>query len=441
MRKLLMAALAVLIVPALVLGADEKKSEEDELFSSPDTVIESSKFEKNNLDENQNKKRYGISGRLSSVNSYIAERTDGGGDQFQPYILGTLFADIRLPADVKGFGNFETLYNASDNKAEFFVRELFIDFNISRAVYFRTGKQIIQWGRCYLWNPTDLVNTEKKTFLTKIGAREGSHGIKMHVPFGTSANLYGFAITHKIDDASEIAGAGKIEFLVGGTEMAFSVWGKNHYHPVYGYDFSTRILQIDIVGEASLSRGSNTRMIRTIGNVLTADRDDSKWIPKACIDLGHAFDFNGQPDRIQVNLEFFFNGDGYHRNIFRDNTIYDFDVPVKVRVNDFDVYVPSGTKAVYLSGNGLFEVNYHSRYYTAFFMTVNKFFTSDFTFKTNVIGNIAQRSSIVSIGLSYANINDFNAGIEVYGFFGKRLTEYNYLGNAALVLITVGIVF
>ena len=28
-------------------------------------------------------------------------------------------------------------------------------------IYFRTGKQVLKWGRSYFWNPTDLINVEK----------------------------------------------------------------------------------------------------------------------------------------------------------------------------------------------------------------------------------------------------------------------------------------
>ncbi|MBN1532152.1 MAG: hypothetical protein JXA20_05780 [Spirochaetes bacterium] len=441
MKKLPAAIAALCIIPGLLWGAEDRKAEEDELFANPETVIDSKTIEKEDLDADQNRKRLGISGKITSVNTYIAERVDGGGDRFTPYILGALFLDARLPQNVKGFANLEAQYDASENRAEFNARELFIDFNIAKTVYFRTGKQIIQWGRCYLWNPTDLLNVEKKTFLTKIASREGTYGLKMHVPFGTAANLYGFAATHTIDDAAEISGAGKIEFLIGRTEMAFSAWGKRHRHPVFGYDFSTRLLEIDIVGEVSVSRGSNTRKVRAVGNILTADRNDTQWIARACVDLGHAFDFNGQPDRIQVNLEFFFNGDGYHRNVFRDNAIYQFDLPVAVEYAGYSVPVAAGTRALYLSANDLFEVNYHSRYYAALFMSLSRFINSDFTLKGNVLGNIAQHCYIASVGLAYANINDFRAGIEVYGFFGKRKSEYNYAGNAALVLLTAGIVF
>jgi hypothetical protein len=446
MKKLLCAILLVICAPALLFGADDAAVNEDELFSDPGTVVESKKYEKENLDADQNKKRIGLSGEILSVNQYFAPRDDEAavkqdGSEFRPYIIGTIFTDIRLPSDVKGFGNFEALHEARENETTLGVKELFVDFNLGRAVYFRTGKQVLQWGRCYLWNPTDLVNIEKKTFLTKIGSREGTYGLKLHVPFGTKVNMYGFADTNETDHVSEIAGAYKLEFLAGATEMALSVWGKDHYRPVYGYDFSTRLLGIDIVGEASASYGSNTWKLDETGGVLTAERERGRWIPKASIDFGHAFDFNDQPDKIQVNLEFFYNGDGYRDNVFSDRKTYFYDKPVTVEADGVKVALPAGTKDIYLLGNDLYEPNYHSAYYAALFTTVNKFFTSDFSFKLNCISNIEQRSFIVSTGLAYANINDFKAGIEVYTFIGDRYTEYTASGGLVEVLLTAGLVF
>ncbi len=446
MKRLLLIALLLSFLPVIPLFADEEPINEEELFSNPDTVVDSKKYEKNNLDEDRNKKRMALSGEVLSVNQYTptrgyADSLNDGENDFRPYIIGTLFTDLRLPSDVKGFGSFEVLHEAREDQTDFSMKELFVDFNIGRAVYFRTGKQVLQWGRCYLWNPTDLLNIDKQTFITRIGSREGTYGVKVHVPFGTKVNMYGFADTFKADDVSEIAGAYKLEFLAGNTEMAFSVWGKDGYNPVYGYDFSTRILDIDIVGEASLSHGSNLRKIEENGGVLTAERDNETWVPKASIDFGHAFDFNNQPDKIQINLEFFYNGDGYRNNIFRDEKTYVFDKPVTVEVDKNKLTLPAGTKTMYLLGNNLYDANYFSPYYAALFTTINKFFTSDFSLKMNLISNILQESFIAGIGLSYANINDFKAGIEVYSFIGSKGTEYTLAGNAAQVVLTAGIVF
>jgi hypothetical protein len=101
-----------------------------------------------------------------------------------------------------------------------------MDFNLKNKIYFRTGKQVLQWGRCYLWNPTDFVNIDKQTFLTRIGYREGTNGIKLHIPFGTKYNFYNFLNFTDAQEFGDQSLASKFEFLIENTEMAFSVFTK-----------------------------------------------------------------------------------------------------------------------------------------------------------------------------------------------------------------------
>jgi len=422
---------------------------EDQLFANPETVIDSTSYEKKKTDEDQDKKHVGVSGEISSINQYYMTRGflgkgDGGDNLFNPYMDGVLYLDARLPAGIKGFGNFEAIYNARTNDPTWAIRELFIDFNIKRTLYIRTGKQVLQWGRCYLWNPTDLVNVERKTFLKKIGSREGAYGAKAQVSFGTRLNMYGFADTSGIDNVNEIGGAYKIEFLVETTEMALSVWGKKGYNPVAGYDFSTRLMGIDIAGEASLSPGSNTPHVVNSGGILRTSRDGS-WTSKACIDFGRAFNFNNQPDKIQFNIEFFYNGEGYAGNVFSDDSLYAHESDIVITSTDGSkTVIPAAlpvNKTVYMLGNDLYQPNYTSRYYAALFTTVNNFITSDFALKANLISNIRQGSFILSSGIDYSSINDLKASLYVNGYMGKKDTEYTFMNNAIEILLTVGIVF
>jgi len=471
-----MLIMAAMIAAGLPLyAADEAPVDENALFGNAETVVDSSTYEKKADD--QNEKHVGISGELTSVNTYSASREffekDGTeSNMFSPYIDGTLLLDIRLPQNVKGLGSFEALYNAQNEESEYHMRELFLDFNLRKKVFFRTGKQVLQWGRCYLWNPTDLVNVEKKSFTAKIGSREGAYGIKAHVPFGTAVNLYGFVNTAGVSEIEKCAGSAKAEFLIGKTEMAFSVWGKKGYHPVAGYDFSTKLFGIDILGEASVSRGSNEPRVYTrygtvyvpatvviagnvvqtqvplSGSVLSSRRDNEKIVPKASIDFGRAFDVGDQTDKIQINIEGYYNGAGYARNILSDTKRYYYDADLELEMNGQKVTIPSyagGTKAVYLYGNNLYNANSYSKYYAALFTTVNEFLISELTLNLNCIGNILHRSVIGSAGISYADINDLKLSVLVNGYFGPRSTEYTYRNgvqaNGADIRLTAGIIF
>lgn len=449
MKKIILASLVLsgIILPFHYASADDAV-DESQLFSGDNTVVDESKFKKTDLDAEDNAKKVGVSGTVTSVNSYVmmkkyfTENRDSSDNIFDSYVLGDVFVDVRLPSNVKSFGSFEGQYNARTEKSDCSMKELFIDFNLAHTIYFRTGKQVLQWGRCYLWNPTDLINIEKKTFIEKTGSREGTYGLKASVPFGTAFNLYGFANTVRSDNADRIAGAGKAEALFGGTEIALSCWGKKGYHPVGGLDFSTRISRWTLLGEASVSKGSNQMKPLTGGTTLTSSRDDDKVVTKASVDIGRFFDIGDQANKLQIRGEFYYNGDGYDKNYFNDGNLYAYDAPVMID----DGYgntttLPGGTVSAYIAGNGMYEENSYSKYYAAIFTTVSKFIQSDCTLNINLISNLSQRSYLLSSGLIYQNINDLRLGLTVITAFGRKNTEYTFSGNTATVKFEAGVSF
>ena len=444
-------ALRIILSAAALFGAlaplAAEEVDENALFGDK-PVVEQKSYEKRDVDAGQNEKRVGFSGSLTSVYSYSATRgfLQGKGTEgnvFGPSIEGTGYLDVRLPEADKGFGSFDVVYDPVEEKSTYSMPELFVDFNIGKKVYFRTGKQVVQWGRCYLWNPTDLINVEKKSFTDKIGPREGTYGIKAHVPFGTELNLYGFASTVKTDQAQDVAGTAKVEFLVGGTEMAFSAWGARRYNMVTAYDISTRIATIDIKGEASVSDGSNDWKVG-VRNGKLSRYHDSGFTQKYCIDLGRSFDANEQTGKVQVNLEGFYSGSGYRENVLRDRNVYAYDKPVTAEMNGQDISLPAGSKVAYIAGNDLYQINYLSRWYAAAFVTINSFFTSSMTLTMNLVGNIEQKCAMSSVLLSYQSLSGFKASAMVNGYFGPKDTEYTYrFGriNGADLRLAAGIIF
>ncbi len=302
----------------------------------------------------------------------------------------------------------------------------------------RWGRQVLQWGRCYLWNPTDLINVDKKTFIQRIGSRDGVYGVKVHVPVGTDFNFYGFFDSGGQDfDAEKMGGALKFEFLLGGTEMAFSFWDKDHNLPVYGYDLSSRVFNVDVAGEVSASKGFTRNLMRQEGDVLSIDKRRDDWITRASFDLSKGFHFNNQADKINLTGEMFYNGAGYAKNVFTDNTIYFYKDPLNVS----GIPIAAGDKKTFFIGHDLYEMNYYGKYYAALFTTVNNFFTSNYTLSLNWIENLCDKTGILSAGLKYQNIKDWYVDGEIYTFLGPRHGEYTVLNQAVSFQLTLGYKF
>jgi hypothetical protein len=366
--------------------------------------------------------------------------------------VGTMYLDVRLPAGIKGFGAMEASY-FPDSGATFELSELFLDANYKKKIYVRIGKQVLQWGRCYFFNPTDLVNIEKKSFLNKLGAREGAFGAKVHIPFGTRFNLYGFLDTKNAAQPDLMAGAAKAEALIGGTEFALGVWNRRKAVPVYSFDISTTLFDFQIAGEMALSYGDNLKRFQNAGEIIlnipglgldTFQIIDTcsapeKFYPRASIGITKFLDVLEVQDRLMLVAEFYYNHGGYEKSIFSDSTTcYYAGGPLEIPGVGA---TPIGPKAAFLVRKNLYEMNNYSKYYASIFTSLSRFIVQDMTLTLNALSNISEKSFIVSTGLSYKTLHNFSLGLNVNGFIGPTYSEYTFMNNALSVQMTAGIAF
>lgn len=426
-----------LLIPLLCAAPAAAQVNEAELFGSPDVVTQAA----DQAPAPEEKKTVGFSGELLAVEQDVIF-SSAARNPLNSYLVGNFFLDARLKRGVKGFANMQAEYRSSTKETKTSLREVFLDFNLRDKVYFRAGKQVLQWGRCYLWNPTDLVNIDKPTFVRRIGYRDGAYGLKLHVPFGARYNIYGFLDTGNAATDSDLGGALKFEFLTGRTEMAFSGWAKRNRSPVLGYDVSTRLGDVDIAGEYSAARRDNTRFIRDDGGTLDIYRKRADWARKAAVNFSRGFRLGNYNDRLTVTGEFFYNQTGYRSNIFRDKAVYNYGSPLAaLNPNNTITAVTAGTRKDYLLGHGLYQPNYLSRYYGALFTSVTRFIVEDLTLSANYVRNLSDDSGILTTGLAYKNINDFSAGLLVNAFLGPRDREFTFARAVLDMQLTAGIAF
>lgn len=351
-------------------------------------------------------------------------------------LVGSVTLDSRLQNDTKVFGNLEVnyfpgfdtsnvMYRVSrvDNSYLLYLRELFMDFNFNRSIYFRIGKQVLQWGRCFFWNPTDLINVERNSFVEKVGSREGVYGARLHMPFGTTANLYSFINIQSVNRIDSISGSVKFEYLLGRSEMALSVWGKRGKPVVLGYDISSRIWDLDVRGEISITAGGDFQLsLRQQDSSLFVEPLRGGVTPRLSLSVGRSFGFMGFPNALMINLEGYYNGGGYKGNIFRDTSRYVVNAG-RFKSLPYDER-PRATKTEVLIEGNLYEPNYHSRYYAALFVNINRFFLSGLTCNLAGIVNIEQASSMVTGTFSYTMLNNVTLSTTLIGYIGEKDTEY-----------------
>jgi hypothetical protein len=410
-------------------AAAERALDEDAMFADTLQVVDSAVLMGSPavLGAQADAKTVGLSGSILTLmqTGWLQPRSGDPGAKrsaFGATAVGNAALDVRMTRGFKAFADLEWTYapasaNATgmDTGASWRVPEMFLDANLDHRVYVRVGKQVLQWGRGEFFNPTDLVNVEHKAFFRRIGNREGTYGAKVHVPFGTTWNLYGFLDARGAESPDTLAGAVKAEVLLGRTEMAIMAWGGGYRSPVYGADFSTRILDIHVTGEAALHSSLESRRVFADSGVPRVEAEETKWAPRLALGLGRSFQVSGIQDRLTTLAEFYYNGPGSSAR--------------RMGLSSGGV-APSAAAGL---AAAFYEPHSVSRRYAAFFGTFNRFLRSDVTLIFNAVGNLDQRCALLSTGVTYRDLNDFSLGLFVQGFAGPGDTEYALAGQSVQV--------
>jgi hypothetical protein len=418
---------------------------EDEMFSDTSTMRDSAKVVRPASSfENTDSTKVSFSGQVSSsAGGTLSDEffDEVNRDEIDPFAstIGNLMLDARLPLGIKGYANSEFTWQADSNKAFFQLQEAFVDVNLAKKAYFRVGKQVLQWGRGEIWNPTDLVNVEKKPILKDLGSREGSYGIKMHIPFGTRWNIYGFADLNNVKNVDSIAGTMKLETLIGGTEVAVALWKKPKKDPVFGLDFSTSILNFSVTGEVSLTSGENYNIPTELlpGGFLKVGHPKDNVVARACVGITRFVDLLDIDDRMIVHGEYYYNQAGIDGNVIKDYGIGDSVHAIKVNAHN-GLKSSSPLVGQILS---LYEPNSHSRHYAALSASISKFIISDITLSLMGLVNMNHGCATLISGLYYRNMYNYTLGMELVANVGSDNTEYTFLGNRMSLNVYTGIEF
>ncbi|MBN1798949.1 MAG: hypothetical protein JW822_10245 [Spirochaetales bacterium] len=420
-------------------------TDDDPFSDSSDIIVPKEDVEDDAVTEQLEKESVTLTGEIQGQFGYyfnrdfFSDQPEFDDNMYKTLLGADLMLDVRLRKGFKAFANLSVGYVpqglpvthnytgvgpggagdfflSEDSDLALILKEIFMDMNIGNLIYFRLGKQVLVWGRGYFWNPTDLLNRDKKNIADMEERREGIYGLKVQIPFGTALTLYGFIDATGAEDISDFAFAGKAEFTVGNVEMGLSAWGKKNDVPVFGFDISTSLLDVDIWAEASLSYGDNVTKMNTDGSLY---RIEEELVPRVCVGLRKYFDFLDVADRIMLMGEFYYNYAGYDENMFEELSTVNLEV----------------FKGAY------YDTNNYGQYYAALFFSLSRFLVTDMSLNITVLGNFSDLSATVFAGVSYTPVYDFTLTFDLIGFVGDEDREYTYSGSVIGALLTLSMVF
>lgn len=347
--------------------------------------------------------------------------------------VGTLLLDARSQDGTKAFAAIEGRYLSDSASTSLHLRELFVDLDFRKRLYLRAGKQLVRWGTCYLWNPSDLINIDRISFIERLGHLDGTFGLRAHLPIGTRANLYAFLDGEDADNAREVKVSVKGEVVLGGSELSLSSWVRHDLDPVYAGSFSTGYIGWELAGEAAIFPHGFLIRFKERGDTIHSV-PSSAWTPRISLSLARNFDFLAINDRIRVQSEFYYNGHGYGGNPLADGR----DLPWSAEVDLPDGYrAVSGDKATWLALHGRLHPYALGRYYAALYTAISHLFVSQLSLACNGIMNVTDRSSMMMAELTYTTLHGLALQFALVGVDGTSRSEFAYEGQGAMLISTI----
>ncbi|UCF96557.1 MAG: hypothetical protein JSV89_15450, partial [Spirochaetaceae bacterium] len=227
-----------------------------------------------------------------------------GASTFSSRLAADLYFDARPERNFRVFGKVKTAYEyPADWEIEIF--ELFSDFQIRDLLFFRVGKQTIQWGVGYFFSPADVLNLVSIDPEDPEAEREGPIAVKAQLPF-SAHNAYLYLVTNDMEEPSQIAVAPKLELLLGSYELGIGGFYQIDLTPKGILTLTGPLRDLDLFAEAMLQWGSDRTFVDFSPPPATYTIEG-----KLLFSGTAGFSYLKSDWNLSLFAQYFFNGQGY----------------------------------------------------------------------------------------------------------------------------------
>ncbi len=300
------------------------------------------------------------------------------------------------------------------------ITELFADFNWNKDVFFRAGKQTVNWGVGYFFSPADLLSLSRIDPENPDADLDGPIALKVNYPSKLN-NYYLYTVMPaEISSYSDIAIAPLTEFVVGNTEISLGAYYQYDNAPAAMTTATTTLGDVSVYGEGYASYGSDKTFVIDDGGIKTTTYDKIFFF-KGTVGASYSWSDDLSYYNLSFSGQYYYNGEGYS----------DPDL-----VNMTSPAILSLLTAKSISKSDLSENGQH---YGAASISWRKMWGSDFSLSIFYIENFSSYSGIIKPGVSWSGMDNIDISLSVSSMFGDSGEEYSPAGNTLSVSLGVSI--
>ncbi|OHD27744.1 MAG: hypothetical protein A2Y38_11910 [Spirochaetes bacterium GWB1_59_5] len=316
------------------------------------------------------------------------------------------------------------------------VFELFSDFSWNDSLYFRFGKQTVNWGVGYFFSPANILNLQEIDPTDPTAQLEGPVALRALYPIpGTQHNLWAYTVfdsaTMKPEDT---AVAAKAEFVFGGWELGVGGYYQKD-DPIRGMlTASGSVGQFSVFGEATVSRGSEKEWVTSVSSMLpgfvSTETDDESIFFQGTT----GFRYTNSDANITVMGQYLYDGEGYS-NADREERIDEAtasETAIKIAL------AASGQDADEMFSRFLKGLIYGSgQHYAAATFSKSELLVDDLSFSVFAMGNLSDFSGFIKPSLSYAFFDGLSLSASASFALGFDNGEYVVLNDGQAMSLSV----
>jgi len=328
---------------------------------------------------------------------WAAEFWKEGSPSLTSKLYGDLFFDARPDRDFRVFGKVKAVYQYPyDWDVEIF--ELFSDFQIKDLIFFRAGKQTVQWGVGYFFSPADVLNLVSIDPEDPGAEREGPIAVKTHFPFAAH-NAYLYLVAGDIDKPYEIAVAPKLELLLGNYELGIGAFYQIDLTPKGILTLTGPLRDLDLFAEAMIQWGSDRTFVDF------SPPPDTYTVENELLFSGTAgFSYINPDWNLSLIAQYFFNGQGYKET--------------------FSSTSPQVSSALLAGDITAADLLYPGRHYLAASIGWYELLDSDFSLSLLYLANFSDRSGLITPTVTWEPIDHVSLSTGFRFSYGQSGDEY-----------------
>ena len=337
--------------------------------------------------------------------------TQEGTPSLDSRLAADLFFDARPERDFRVFGKVKASYEYPI-EWDVGIFELFSDFQYKDRLFFRAGKQTVQWGVGYFFSPADVLNLVSIDPEDPKAEREGPIAVKTHFPF-SAHNAYLYLVANDILKPYEIAVAPKLELVLGNYELGVGAFYQIDLTPKGMLTLTGPLWDLDLFGEAVIQWGSDRTFVDPGPPLSTYTIEDELLFSGAA-----GFSYLNSDWNLSLFAQYFFNGQGYDSYDYL--LLSDAANPVTGIVSSADILYPG-------------------RHYLAANISWFELLDSSFSLSVLYLANLSDGSGLITPSVTWEVIERLSLSSGFRISYGQTGDEYARNGGSLAYTLSMSL--